>query len=333
MSTAESILNFLKLALKVKRRIRTGWKRCQVEDPESVADHMYGLSLISFLFRDISIDNNRCIKIALVHDIAESLVGDITVHDGIKVDQKHKMEAEAIVKLKGVLGGSLGEELEVLWNEYNSASSPEAKIVKQLDKLEMIVQAGCYEEEQKVDLEDFFNSTKDAFYHEVIASWAKILNEEHKKRKALQTKTRKSLGVILIDIESLADVSSTGFISASPFSGAVEAVTEMLNIGYFVAVLISLDSTKGSFDDRFSWVKNNLGEKFMSRIVVSQDKTLITGNVLITNYSISLDNSLQKPTWVHIHFSPCSDPKQNGCAKNFLKNWSNWSIVLAPYLL
>ena len=34
----------------------------------------------------------RCIKMALVHDMAESIVGDLTPHDDISVSQKHQHE-------------------------------------------------------------------------------------------------------------------------------------------------------------------------------------------------------------------------------------------------
>lgn len=34
----------------------------------------------------------RCMKMAIVHDLAESFVGDITPHDGVSDKDKHKME-------------------------------------------------------------------------------------------------------------------------------------------------------------------------------------------------------------------------------------------------
>lgn len=54
-------------------------------------------------------------------------------------------------------------QIENLWNEYEAASTPEARFVKDLDKLEMILQAHEYEEEQDVDLSEFFDSTKGLF--------------------------------------------------------------------------------------------------------------------------------------------------------------------------
>ena len=53
-----------------------------VKSPESIADHMYRMSLMGMIatFGDGTLDTNRCIKLALIHDLAEAKVGDITPH-------------------------------------------------------------------------------------------------------------------------------------------------------------------------------------------------------------------------------------------------------------
>ena len=55
------------------------------------------------------------------------------------------------------------KEMVELWKEYDKAETPEARYVKDLDKLEMILQADEYEEEQNVDVQQFFDNTKDVF--------------------------------------------------------------------------------------------------------------------------------------------------------------------------
>lgn len=62
-----------------------------------------------------------------------------------------------------------------LWLEYENSSSLEAALAHELDKLEMILQANEYEEQQNVDLDDFFQSTKDSFSHPEVNSF--ILSE------------------------------------------------------------------------------------------------------------------------------------------------------------
>ena len=57
----------------------------------------------------------RCIKISLVHDMAESIVGDITPSDNVSKDDKHRMEREAMEKIMGLVGDEVGKELYSLW--------------------------------------------------------------------------------------------------------------------------------------------------------------------------------------------------------------------------
>lgn len=58
---------------------------------------------------------------------------------------------------------SAAKEIEDIWREYEDASTSEAQFVKDLDKLEMILQAHEYETEQEMDLSDFFASTEGKF--------------------------------------------------------------------------------------------------------------------------------------------------------------------------
>ena len=80
--------------------------------PESVADHMYRsqinprfnksdilqffpdhrMSMISFLVQDPTVDKDKLMKICMVHDLAEAIVGDITPHDGVSKEEKRKLE-------------------------------------------------------------------------------------------------------------------------------------------------------------------------------------------------------------------------------------------------
>eukprot|EP00878_Enallax_costatus_P042662 GHUV01050093.1.p1 GENE.GHUV01050093.1~~GHUV01050093.1.p1 ORF type:complete len:125 (+),score=23.59 GHUV01050093.1:368-742(+) len=85
---------------------RTGWVRCNVQQPESIADHMYRMGLMSLLASDCNVDGQRCIRMALVHDIAEAIVGDITPHCNVSDADKFKLEADAVQEIKKMLGPS-----------------------------------------------------------------------------------------------------------------------------------------------------------------------------------------------------------------------------------
>lgn len=125
------------------------------------------MSLLSFLVTDPSIDKNRLMKICLVHDLAESIVGDITPHAGVSKEEKRRLEEQALRSITSDLQyPDIAEEILDLWLDYEESRSKEAVIATQLDKLEMIIQADEYEtlHPQKT-LNSFFESTKDVFHH------------------------------------------------------------------------------------------------------------------------------------------------------------------------
>jgi putative hydrolase of HD superfamily len=130
---------------------------------------------------DSGVDTNRCIRMALVHDLAEATVGDITPHCGVSDQDKHAQELAAMEQLTGVLVGlpnsttttTAAEEILSLWKEYEQGTSEEAKLVKDMDKLEMILQALEYEKDgqQKKSLDGFFDSTRDKWRTDIGRAW------------------------------------------------------------------------------------------------------------------------------------------------------------------
>ena len=75
-------------------------------------------------------DQNRCVKLALIHDLAEAIVGDITPNDPVSKEEKNKMESDAMAKIRAMLGDALGgEDMEALWHEYDDQVTDEAKLL------------------------------------------------------------------------------------------------------------------------------------------------------------------------------------------------------------
>ncbi|KAI7979077.1 HD domain-containing protein 2 [Camellia lanceoleosa] len=129
--------------------------------------------------------SNRCIKIAIVHDIAEAIVGDITPSDGVPKQEKSRLEQAALNEMCEVLGGGLrAEEMKELWAEYENNSSIEANLVKDFDKVEMILQALEYEMEHGKVLDEFFLSTAGKFQTEIGKSWAAEIISRRNSRLA-----------------------------------------------------------------------------------------------------------------------------------------------------
>lgn len=197
---ARSTIDFLTVARGLKTTPRTGWIR-QKAGPriESVADHSWRMSLMAMVAASSAnasadttettqkYDTNRCIKIAMVHDLAEATVGDITPHCGVSDVTKHDLELRAITaitsKLPGAATMEVGAEILDLWKEYEAGTSPEAKLVKDMDKLEMILQALEYETDGKNEdsLDGFFDSTRGKWRTPIGRAWGEEINRRRPK--------------------------------------------------------------------------------------------------------------------------------------------------------
>ncbi|KAL5179972.1 HD domain-containing protein 2 [Glycine soja] len=177
-ASSSSVIDFLTLCHRLKTTKRKGWVNHGIKGAESIADHMYRMALMALVSGDVpGLDRERCIKIALVHDIAE---GDITPSDGVPKAEKSRMEQEALSKMCELLGGGIrAEEIKELWAEYENNSSLEANLV------EMILQALEYETEHGKVLDEFFLSTAGKFQTEIGKSWAA---EIISRRKSLSAK-------------------------------------------------------------------------------------------------------------------------------------------------
>ena len=184
------VVQFLHLATNLKTTPRTGWVKRNVKDPESIADHMYRMSLMALLMEGNSdgYDVDRCIKLAIVHDLAECIAGDITPVCGVSDGEKYRMESEAMDTITSMLGDNVASRnIRALWDEYERGETKEAKLVKDFDKVEMIVQAGEYERDQGdrgVELQEFFDSTAGKWRTDVGKSWAQVVTDERARRSS-----------------------------------------------------------------------------------------------------------------------------------------------------
>jgi len=184
------VVQFLHLATNLKTTPRTGWDKRNVKDPESIADHMYRMSLMALLMEGNTdgYDVDRCIKLAIVHDLAECIAGDITPVCGVSDGEKYRMESEAMDTITSMLGDNVASRnIRALWDEYERGETKEAKLVKDFDKVEMIVQAGEYERDQGdrgVELQEFFDSTAGKWRTDVGKSWAQVVTDERARRSS-----------------------------------------------------------------------------------------------------------------------------------------------------
>mmetsp|Transcript_36932 Transcript_36932/g.59753 ORF Transcript_36932/g.59753 Transcript_36932/m.59753 type:complete len:206 (-) Transcript_36932:442-1059(-) len=174
-----NVLEFLQICGRLREVKRTGWVKKNVKGPESVSDHSWRMALISFLAPK-TVDRDRVIRMAIVHDLGEAIVGDITPYCGVSPSEKAKRELLAYENIAETLQGSVGREILELHKEYEAGVTPEAKFIKNVDKFEMLCTALEYETAQEINLEEFFKSTEGVFSDSDVASWVAELRSRRK---------------------------------------------------------------------------------------------------------------------------------------------------------
>ena len=162
------LLDFFKIVLNLKNISRQGWiDKLSIEHPESVADHSYSMALMAMVISDLeNYDSEKILKMVLLHDLAESKIGDFTPEQLTK-DKKEKIENCAFDEIIEKLPIVIKSEYDEIWKEYQNQISPESQIVHQMDRLEMALQAKMYQKQgsPKEDVEVFLESAKTTITH------------------------------------------------------------------------------------------------------------------------------------------------------------------------
>ena len=139
------IEDFFKIILDLKNIQRKGWlDKIGIKNPESVADHSYSMTLMSMIVSELQgLNTNKIVKMALLHDLAESSVGDFTPEE---IPKRKKLELEniAMKKILKELPTELIKNYQDVWNDFLLGESDESIFVHEMDKLEMVFQAKHY---------------------------------------------------------------------------------------------------------------------------------------------------------------------------------------------
>jgi putative hydrolase of HD superfamily len=136
----DGILTFLRAAERLKTVTRSGWT--STGEQESVAEHTWRLCLMAMLLYGNApgIELARLLRMCLIHDLGEAIHGDVPAPAQLPGAGKAGQERADLVELTSSLPPSLRQEILDLWDEYEAAESPEARLAKGLDKLETILQ-------------------------------------------------------------------------------------------------------------------------------------------------------------------------------------------------
>ncbi|KAH8913799.1 hypothetical protein BT69DRAFT_1234015 [Atractiella rhizophila] len=175
-SSSSPLIEFMHILENLKTTKRAGWVREGVKEPESISDHMHRMSILCLLSERTDIDISKCVLFAVVHDLAEATVGDITPADGISREEKMQRERSAMQHYSTLLPKSVGDRLFGIWEEYERMDTPEARFVKDIDRFELLLQTVEYEKKQGLKhLNTFWDSTVGKVENEETKKWTREL--------------------------------------------------------------------------------------------------------------------------------------------------------------
>jgi putative hydrolase of HD superfamily len=154
---AAAIVTALARLHPLDRVPRAGWLLRGVTEPESVASHCHAVALLAQLVCDAwpgAFDAGRAVAMALVHDCAEVATMDIPMPAGDAGFREAKSRTERAI-VDAIFAG-LPSRAGELFQEFERAETPEARLVRGLDKVQMMIRAACYRRESRGNLDEFW---------------------------------------------------------------------------------------------------------------------------------------------------------------------------------
>lgn len=187
------VLEFLRNAERLKNVYRTSWTSGGA--PESTASHTWRLCLSALVFArnfpEVNIE--RLLKICIIHDLGEAIGGDIpAIHQNANAP-KASQERQDLIVLLQPLPAALQQEIVELWDEYEAAATPTAKVAKALDKLETLMQHN--QGSNPPDFDYLFNVGYARKFTDAVPLVAEIrkLIDEETKQSALRNQSNLSV--------------------------------------------------------------------------------------------------------------------------------------------
>lgn len=109
---------------------------------ENSAEHSWHVCLTALLLKDYAnepVNIDRVIKMMLVHDLGEIDAGDTIVYAADTPDIKAK-ERACIARLLSLLPAEQATELQLLWDEFEAATTAEARFARAIDRILPLLQ-------------------------------------------------------------------------------------------------------------------------------------------------------------------------------------------------
>lgn len=191
MTNLQALAELLLESATLKRVPRVGWAMRGVPYVESVADHSFGVALVALALVEVlgdagpgepGLDLEKVLIMALLHDLAEARLTDLPASAARLIPEEVKSQAEAgaLAKMLAPLPGAA--RLRALWQEFEDRTSPEGRLVRDADKLEMMIQCLRYEQAGSRGLDEFWQAIDRLSWHYAVSgelyAWLKTLRPD-----------------------------------------------------------------------------------------------------------------------------------------------------------
>lgn len=169
----DKLLDLLLETMTLKRMPRIGWGMRGVPHVESVAEHSFGAAFVALVLADALVaegqggpfDVEQVLIMALLHDLGEVRLTDLPVSATrlIPSEVKSRAEANAISDLLAPLPAA--GRLAAVWQAFEDHTTPEGRLVRDADKLEMMIQCLRYEQAGSHGLDEFWQAMDAHHWH------------------------------------------------------------------------------------------------------------------------------------------------------------------------
>jgi putative hydrolase of HD superfamily len=169
MMDHDRLVDLLIEAGTMKQVPRMGWAMRGVPRVESVAEHSFGVALVALtlagMLEDSDLDTEKVLVMALLHDLAEVRLTDLPVSAARLIPRGVKRQAEASAMADLLAPLPAAGRLKALWQEFEDQTSPEGRLVRDADKLEMMVQCLRYEWAGSLGLDEYWHNMDRREWH------------------------------------------------------------------------------------------------------------------------------------------------------------------------
>jgi 5'-deoxynucleotidase YfbR-like HD superfamily hydrolase len=212
------IIEFLIAIGKLKKLKRKGIMMYGIKNPETTADHTFRMTIMSWLLgRFHHLNTEKIIKMSLVHDLCEVYAGDITPYDGIlpkdkrerfnfvrkwprfskeekkkRYYKKIKKERDALEKLIKGLPKEIQKEIINLWLDYEFGVSREGRFVRQVDRVENLLEAfECWQKNKKFPTKPWWQHAEEVVDDPILLKFLHTISRKEIKAKKFRETNKK----------------------------------------------------------------------------------------------------------------------------------------------